>query len=157
MNYHSKTYSKAKEHKSKMHLVNSHTWPSRVPVKYQNPTKETRRAWNKKKNNELSKLCTLQQDRNTILGLPKAGERAAPAPLSTHDVHTPKPAPRSELPDQLPKFTVTPVPPATKWPREVVWMGQDLDFSCSNCACVGCACPVCSRGEHRALVSHKLN
>lgn len=66
-----------------------------------------------KKTNELSKLCTLQQDRNTMFNLPKAGERAAPAPVSTHDVHTPRPAPRSESPDQLPKFTVTPVPPAT--------------------------------------------
>lgn len=65
------------------------------------------------KNNELSKLCSLQQDRNTMFNLPKTGERAAPAPASTHPAQTPRPAPRSELPDQLPKFTVTPAPPAT--------------------------------------------
>lgn len=64
------------------------------------------------KNNELSKLCSLQQDRNTMFNLPKTGERAAPAPASTHPAQTPRPAPRSELPDQLPKFTVTPEPPA---------------------------------------------
>lgn len=65
------------------------------------------------KNNELSKLCSLQQDRNTMFNLPKTGERAAPAPASTYPAQTPRPAPRSELPDQLPKFTVTPAPPAT--------------------------------------------
>lgn len=70
-------------------------------------------------------------------------ERAAPAPASTHPSQTPRPAPRSVT---RPATKIHSDPSATKRPREGVWMGQDLDFCCSSCACVGWACPGLQRG-----------
>lgn len=78
---------------------------------------------------------------------PQDWERAAPAPLST------PPAPTAQERVTRGATKIHSEQSATsncKWPREVVGTGQDLDCSCSTC-------PGCSRGEHRALVSHKLN
>lgn len=54
-------------------------------------------------------------------------------------VHTPRAAPRSVTRPATKIHSDLRATSDCKWPREVVGMGQDLDFSCSNCAHPGCS------------------
>lgn len=150
MNYPSRTHSKAKEHKSKMHLVHPCTRPGRVRVKYQSLPRKHLVLGRKEQRAEQ----TLQ---------PAAGQKHHQSSqnwgkgCTSTSQHTPcsntKASPKKRVTRPATKIHSDPSASSTcKWPREGVWMGQDLDVSCSSCACPGC-----SRGEHRALISHKLN
>lgn len=107
VNYHSRNNSKAKEHKSKMHLVHPCTRPGRVRVRHQTPPEKHGVLGGREQRAEQ----TLQQDRNTTSNLPKAGKGLPQHQHQHQHLLKHQGQPQEAFPDQLPKFTVTPVPP----------------------------------------------
>lgn len=89
-----------------MHLVNPCTRPGRVRVKHPNPTKETVVLGRKEQRAEQT-LQPAAGHKHKVQPS-QSWERAAPA----HTLLKDQGQPQEALPDQLPKFTVTPAPPA---------------------------------------------